>query len=123
MDAEPQVQSPTVLASSRPTVANVATSFEGPVGVKNSPLFLPASDANSPMRIMYAVPSTSNCESASLKSISLIFTMTFAMSDVLAATVSPKSGSCSFMSLNNPENAASDACPMVEPISSFTARS
>ena len=123
MDAEPQVQSPTVFASSKPTVASVATSFDGPVGVKNSPLFLPASDANSPMRIMYAVPSTSNCESDKLKSISLIFTMTFAMSAVLVATVSPKSGSCNFMSLNSPLNAASDACPIVEPVSSFTARS
>ena len=94
MDAEPHVQSPTVFASSRPTVASVATSFDGPVGVK---------------RIMYAVPSTSNCESDSLKSISPIFTMTFAMSAVRSATVSPRSGSCSFMSLNRPENAASDA--------------
>lgn len=39
------MQSPTVFASSRPTVASVATSFDGPVGVKNSPLFLPASEA------------------------------------------------------------------------------
>ena len=75
------------------------------------------------MRIMYAVPSTSNCESDRLKSISLIFTMTFEMRAVLSATVSPKSGSCSFMSLNRPLNAASDACPIVEPVSSFTARS
>ena len=35
----------------------------------------------------------------------------------------PKSGSCNFMSLNSPLNAASDACPIVEPVSSFTARS
>ena len=60
MDAEPQVQSPTVLASSNPKAARVAQSLDGPAGVKNSPPFFPASLANSPIKIMYAVPSTSN---------------------------------------------------------------
>ena len=32
--------------------ASVAHNFEGPVGVKNSPPFFPASDANKPIRII-----------------------------------------------------------------------
>ena len=46
MDAEPQVQSPTVFASSSPRDASVAQSLLGPAGVKNSPPFFPASEAN-----------------------------------------------------------------------------
>ena len=60
MEADPQVQSPTVFASSNPKAASVAQSLLGPAGVKNSPPFFPASDAKSPIRIMYAVPKTSN---------------------------------------------------------------
>ena len=123
MEAEPHVQSPTVFASSSPNDASVAHNLLGPVGVKNSPPFFPASEAKRPIRIMYAVPRTSNWESSSMKSISFILDITLLISSVLSDTASPKSGSCNFISLKSPEKSDSERCPIVEPVTSLMALS
>ena len=115
------MQSPTVFASSSPSAASVAQSFDGPAGVKNSPPFFPASDANKPIKIIYAVPSTSNWESCKSKSISDTRTITRPIISVRSATVSPSRESCRRISLNNPSNALLDSCPIVEPTRSLIA--
>ena len=104
-------------------VVSCARSVETGVGVKNSPPFLPAFDWKSPIRYMYAVPSTSPASDADAKGVSWIFRITLEMRSVRSDTSLPRSESRRSMASNRLENATSDFLPIVEPVSCVTALS